>query len=120
MFNISGKKTYKVTRVSGGISKRGQAYTIISVEDEPREYQKFGDKLTINIWGENISDKVEKDKMIAINGALDVGYQFKKGTDGKGYENLNINCTSQHIHVVEPQDESPESILAGLDDDLPF
>ena len=123
MFNISGKKTYKVTRVSGGISSRGQAYTVINIEDEPKQYQKFGDRLTVNIWGEDISNRVKKDDKISLTGALEVGYVFKKNPNdpnGKGYENLTVSCTSHHIHLSTEQEDDKTNPLEFAQDDLPF
>ena len=51
MFNVSGKRNYKVASIYGGTGKNGRCYTFITIEDMPKEKLKYGEKAKIQLWG---------------------------------------------------------------------
>lgn len=125
MFNINGKKEYKVVYSRGGQGQNG-AYTLITVEDEVAEGRKYPDRLKINIWGEDISDKVPQGAIISIMSAVSVGLVITKDKtqEGKFYNNLTITCNADDIVVDERLGAKPKATqkFEPVDntDDLPF
>ena len=127
MFNIQGNKSYKVASVYGGTSQKGTSYTFITIESEIVGNSKYPDRLKINVWGTDLSNKVKKDDFIKILEAKEVGITKVKAKDGdKWYENLTIVCDATDIalgdkpatkEVVEQTEMTPIDIP---DSDLPF
>lgn len=123
MFNINAGKKYIVTKVKTGVSQRGQAYTIMTIEDEPRKGQKFGDRLNVNVWGEDLGARIHNGCYISLTGASEVGLVFSKNPNdptGKGYNNLTINCSGNHIHLETISEIDDSGALDTALDDLPF
>lgn len=120
MFKIGGEKQYKVIYVRGGQGKNG-GYTFLSIEDALRENQKFGDRMKINVWGEDLSQKIVKDSYVSVLGVNEIGL-VNSEADGKTYKNLTIVCSPDQIISVEPkQSAEPKAELEPINDqDLPF
>lgn len=124
MFNISGDKKYKVSRVFGGSSEK-TAYTFITVEDKVKEGLKFPERLKINVWGTNIADKINEGDAITVVGAREVGIEtYTK--ENKTYKTLVISCSPDDIVVCgkfeeeKPKQEEPTTLQPIEDEDLPF
>ena len=122
MFDTSGKKAYLVSKIHTGTARTGKPFTIISIEDEVRQNQKFPDKACVCIWGEDIGAKVKQGNYISISGTVEVGLQFKKGQADptKFYPQLNLTCTSHHIHLSAMSELEDSNPLDFAQDDLPF
>lgn len=128
MFNIEGKKSYKVNFVFGGVSQKGTAYTFITAESEIVGNSKYPDKIKINIWGSNLSSKLQKDDYIKIMGAKEVGITKTKAKEGdKWFENLTLVCNESDIvlgdkpAVKEEKQEMQQVEMTPIElDELPF
>lgn len=126
MFNTTGKKNYKVLFINGGTGQNGRAYTFITIEDKPEGNSKYGEKLKINLWGEDLSSTVRPDDYIKILGVTDVGIVRRKDKNSdKWYENNTISCQTGDIVLGEKpakKEEQPEQqVMQPIEDsDLPF
>ena len=129
MFNITGKKNYKVLFVNGGVGTNGRAYTFITIENMPEGNAKYGEKLKINLWGEDLSKQIKQDDYIRILGCMDVGVVRRRDpkTD-KWYENMTITCSEGDVVLGEkPVKKEDKNQIQGQQtmeaielDELPF
>lgn len=127
MFNIEGKKSYKVVFINGGVSSKHNPYTFITAEDEPVGNAKYGDKIKLNIWGVDLSSQIKKDDYIKILGAREVGIVRNKAKEGdKWYENLTIVCGESDVvlgdkpAVKKEKPQEPVEMIPIEMDELPF
>lgn len=126
MFNCTGKKNYKVLFINGGTGANGRAYTFITIEDMPQGGAKYGEKLKINLWGEDLSQTIRANDYIKILGVEECGMVSRKdkNTD-KWYENNTIVCGVGDIVLGEKpvkKDKPAEpQVMQPIDDgELPF
>ena len=111
MFNLQGKKDYKVVAIYGGVSSKGSPYSFLTVESELIGGQKFPDRMKINIWGADLSNQIKANDFIKILGATEVGLVKKKAPNSdKWYENLTITCNVEDVVVGEKPAEEPKEI----------
>lgn len=126
MFNLQGKKNYRVAYIIGGTSAKGSPYSFITAEEEPVGAAKFGARLKINIWGVDLSDRIKQDDYIKLVGATEVGIVKKKDAKSdKWFENLTITCEPEDVLIgAKPEEktkEQPTQKFEPIDDDnLPF
>lgn len=124
MFDIEGNKNYKVVRILGGVSKRENPYTFLTLEAQPQNNAKFGEKLKVNIWGVDLSKTLNLNDWVKILGAKSVGLVSRKGRDNeKWYEDLTIVCSENDIVLGEaPEEIDTPATLQPIDDAdvLPF
>lgn len=127
MFNIEGKKSYRVIFINGGVSSKHNPYTFITAEDEPVGNAKYGDKIKLNIWGVDLSSQIKKDDYIKILGAREVGIVRNKAKEGdKWYENLTIVCGESDVVLgdkpaqKQPKEQPTEMVEIGEQEFLPF
>lgn len=128
LFNFSGKRNYKVLFITGGTGSNGRAYTFITIEDMPEGKAKYGDKLKINVWGEDLSQTIKPDNYIKILGCVDGGIVRRKDANSdKWYDNLTIACGVGDIVLGEKpfkkEDEEQPAVMQPIDDldsELPF
>lgn len=128
MFNLQGKKNYKVAYIFGGTSSKGSPYTFITVEEEPVGNAKYGARMKINVWGADLSAKIQQEDYIKIVGATEVGIVKKKDANSdKWYENLTLTCEPGDVLIgVKPETkEKEETDKVGQfepipDSELPF
>ena len=124
MFKISTDKKYLVTFIKGGQGQRG-GYTFITIDDELRQGQKYADKLKINVWGENLEDKIHKGSFISILHVEELGMVAQKDPkdETKWYQNLTITCSPDSILVQDSADtkqDAPKQLEQIDVTDLPF
>lgn len=124
MFNTTGKKNYKVLFVNGGTGQNGRQYTFITVENMPEGNLKYGDKLKINLWGEDLSQQIRSNDYVRILGCTDVGMVRRKDKNSdKWYENLTIECAAGDVVLgqkpvkKEDRQEQP-AVMQPIDDNL--
>lgn len=128
LFNLQGKKNYKVLFINGGTGQNGRPYTFLTVEDMPEGKAQYGDKMKINLWGEDLSQQIKSNDYIRILGCMDVGMVRRKDSKtDKWYENLTITCQAGDIVLGEKpakKEEKQEKIteMQPIDsmDELPF
>jgi hypothetical protein len=124
MFNITGKKNYKVLFINGGTGKNGRAYTFITIEEIPREGLKYGEKAKIQLWGEDLSQTVRPEDYIKILGCTDCGLEDKKDEkSGKWFKNFTMVCQAGDVVIGEKPVKKVEqpTIMQPIDDgELPF
>lgn len=128
MFNFSGKRNYKVLFVNGGTGSNGRQYTFITVEDMPEGKAKYGDKLKINLWGEDLSQTIRPDDYIKILGCTDGGMVRRKDTKSdKWFDNFTIQCSAGDVILgekpakKEDKEEPQQAVMQPIDDgELPF
>lgn len=125
MFNLQGKKDYRVASIFGGVSSKGSPYSFITIESELIGGQKYPDRMKINIWGADLSNQIKADDFIKILGANEVGIVKKKAPNSdKWYENLTITCNPEDVVLGEkPQEEKKEIQpiqFEEIDGELPF
>lgn len=125
MFNLQGKKDYRVASIFGGVSSKGSPYSFITIESELIGGQKYPDRMKINIWGADLSNQIKADDFIKILGANEVGIVKKKAPNSdKWYENLTITCNHEDVVLGEkPQEEKKEIQpiqFEEIDGELPF
>lgn len=123
MFKISDQNKYLVTFIKGGQGQRG-GYTFITIDDELRPNQKYADKLKINVWGENLEDKISKGDFISILHVNELGLVNQKDPkdETKWYQNLTITCPPDAILVQHSAQkvEEPQKLEQIDVTDLPF
>lgn len=128
MFNVSGKRNYKVVSIYGGTGKNGRQYTFITIEDLPKEGLKYGDKAKIQLWGADLSNQIKTGDWVKILGCTDAGLEDKKDPNtNKWYKNFTIVCTNGDVVMGEEpfkKEEKQEKIteMQPIDDlgSLPF
>ena len=125
-FNWTGKRNYKVLFITGGTGKNGRPYTFITIEDLPREGLKYGEKMKIRVWGEDLSSQIKPNDYIKILGSTDGGWEDKKDEKtGKWYKNYFLICSAGDIVLGEEpfkKDEKKEeqAVMQPIDDDSDF
>ena len=128
MFNVSGKRNYKVIFINGGTGKNDREYTFMTIEDLPKEGLKYGEKAKIHLWGENLANTVKQGDFVKILGCTDCGWEDKKDEkSGKWFKNFTIVCSAGDVvmgeepKLKESKKEEPQE-LQPIDalDDLPF
>lgn len=128
MFNVSGKRNYKVVSIYGGTGKNGRQYTFITIEDLPKEKLKYGDKAKVQLWGEDLSNQIKAGDWVKILGCTDAGLEDKKDPNtNKWYKNFTLVCSSGDVVMGEEpfkkEEKKQESaVMQPIDpeDDLPF
>lgn len=126
MFNLQGKKDYRVASIFGGVSSKGSPYSFITVESELFGGQKYPDRMKINLWGADLSAQIKQGDYIKILGANEVGVVKKKDSKSdKWYENLTITCQPEDVVLGEvPENTKTEPVnnvpteIVPIDDDL--
>lgn len=102
MFNVSGKRNYKVVSIYGGTGKNGRQYTFITIEDLPKEKLKYGEKAKIQLWGADLSNQIKTGDWVKILGCTDAGLEDKKDPNtNKWYKNFTIVCTNGDVVMGE-------------------
>ena len=128
MFNVSGKRNYKVASIYGGTGKNGRQYSFITIEDMPKEGLKYGDKAKVQLWGEDLSNQIKTGDWVKILGCTDAGLEDKKDPNtNKWYKNFTLVCSSGDIILGEEpfkkENKEPEQAVVqpiDLESDLPF
>ena len=128
MFNVSGKRNYKVAAIYGGTGKNGRCYTFITIEDMPKEGLKYGDKAKVQLWGEDLSNQIKTGDWVKILGCTDAGLEDKKDPNtNKWYKNFTLVCSSGDVVMgeepfkKEEKKEEQPAVMQPIDDDiLPF
>ena len=128
MFNVSGKRNYKVVSIYGGTGKNGRQYTFITIEDLPKEKLKYGEKAKIQLWGADLSNQIKAGDWVKILGCTDAGLEDKKDPNtNKWYKNFTLVCSSGDVVMGEEpfkKDEKKEepTTMQPIDEsmDLPF
>ena len=128
MFNVSGKRNYKVVSIYGGTGKNGRQYTFITIEDLPKEKLKYGEKAKIRLWGADLSNQIKTGDWVKILGCTDAGLEDKKDPNtNKWYKNFTIVCTSGDVVMGEEpfkkEENSQPQVMQPIDDidsELPF
>lgn len=130
MFNVSGKRNYKVASIYGGTGKNGRQYTFITIEDMPKEGLKYGDKAKVQLWGEDLSSQIKTGDWVKILGCTDAGLEDKKDPNtNKWYKNFTLVCSSGDVVMgeepfkkEEKKEEQPAKMqpIDDIDSELPF
>lgn len=128
MFNVSGKRNYKVASIYGGTGKNGRCYTFITIEDMPKEGLKYGDKAKVQLWGEDLSNQIKIGDWVKILGCTDAGLEDKKDPNtNKWYKNFTLVCSSGDVVMGEEpfkkEENSQPQVMQPIDDldsELPF
>ena len=128
MFNVSGKRNYKVASIYGGTGKNGRCYTFITIEDMPKDGLKYGDKAKVQLWGEDLSNQIKTGDWVKILGCTDAGLEDKKDPNtNKWYKNFTIVCSAGDVVMgeepfkKEEKKEEQQAVMQPIDDDiLPF
>lgn len=128
MFNVSGKRNYKVVSIYGGTGTNGRQYTFITIEDLPKEKLKYGEKAKIRLWGADLSNQIKAGDWVKILGCTDTGLEDKKDPNtNKWYKNFTIVCTSGDVVMGEEpfkkEENSQPQVMQPIDDidsELPF
>jgi hypothetical protein len=128
MFNVSGKRNYKVVSIYGGTGKNGRRYTFITIEDMPKEGLKYGEKAKIHLWGEDLSSQIRTGDWVKILGCTDAGLEDKKDPNtNKWYKNFTIVCSAGDVVMGEEpfkkEGKQEPAVMQPIDDNedfLPF
>ncbi len=131
MFNVSGKRNYKVVSIYGGTGKNGRQYTFITIEDLPKEGLKYGDKAKIQLWGADLSNQIKAGDWVKILGCTDAGWEDKKDPNtNKWYKNFTLVCSAGDVVMGEEpfkkeEKKAQEQItemqpIDDIDSELPF
>lgn len=102
MIRIDGTQKYKVNYIQARKTKRSE-YTFIIIQDELRDSKE---KAQITVWGEDLSEAIEKNSYIVINSAISVGVgtTADKNNPSFKFHNLRIFCDKGSVRptVVDP------------------
>lgn len=123
MFDITGKKKYKISYIRGGKGKN--EYTFLTLETDLKKGQKYPERLKVNVWGKNLENDFAVGNYVNLIGANEFGIvkQQDKNDPNKWYDNMTAVCSAEHIVLTQVEEERPkQETMQPIDDaeELPF